>query len=60
MADKRVKATSLVVWKLKGMKLGIEHIQDRQANLILNRSLTGAHGLPILSFTNFINDLQKT
>ena len=42
------------------MKLGIEHIQDRQANLILNRSLTGAHGLPILSFTNFINDLQKT
>ena len=40
------------------MKLGIEHIQDRQANLILNRSLTGAHGL--LSCTYFINDLQTT
>lgn len=40
------------------MKLGIENIQDRQANLVLNQSLTGAHGL--LSFTNFIKDLQKT
>ena len=40
------------------MKLGIVHIQDRQASLILNRSLTGAQGL--LSFTDFIKDMQKT